>query len=153
MSKCGVCQEIVFKDDEGLPCDGECTKWYHFTCVGMSSEQYQIYGQDYDRHNALQWLCHSCKEQNKEITQSQTSITWGKMKDLKKIRQILDSKYQKIVQWKKIYANPKRKSCRKLIAEVSRFIRLFNSSKRWESVATHMLQVFLPLLLQKPSLK
>jgi len=37
--------------------------------------------------------------------------------------------------------------------EVSRLIRLFNSSNRWEPVAIHMLQVFLPLLLQKPSLK
>jgi len=37
-------------------------------------------------------------------------ITWGKMKDLKKIRKSLDLAYQKIVKWKKIYANPKRKS-------------------------------------------
>jgi len=34
----------------------------------------------------LQWLCDSCKEQNKETTQSEMPITWGKMKDLKKIR-------------------------------------------------------------------
>jgi len=52
-----------------------------------------------------------CKEQNKETTQSEMSITWGKMKDLKKIRKGPDSAYQKIVKWKKyIYANPKRKS-------------------------------------------
>jgi len=40
-----------------------------------------------------------------------------------------------------------------LIAEVSRLIRLFNSGKGWEPVAKYMLQVFLPLLLQKPSHK
>jgi len=67
----------------------------------MSSEQYQIFRQDYDRHNALQWLCNSCKGQNKEIIQSETSITWGKMKDLKKIRKIIDSVFQKIDRWKK----------------------------------------------------
>jgi len=50
------------------------------------SEQYQIFCEDYDRHNALQWFCDSCKDQNKEITQSEKCITWGKMKDLKKIR-------------------------------------------------------------------
>jgi len=25
-------------------------------CVGMSSEQYEIFCDDYDRHNILQWL-------------------------------------------------------------------------------------------------
>jgi len=32
--------------------------------------------------------CDSCKGQNKETTQSEMPITWGKMKDLKKIRHI-----------------------------------------------------------------
>jgi len=76
----------------------------------MSNEQYEIFVDDYDRHNVLHWLCDSCKEQNKETTQSEIPITWDKMKDLKKIRKNLDSAYQKIVKWKKIYANPKRKS-------------------------------------------
>jgi len=53
-----------------------------------------------DRHNVLQWLCDTCKEQNMETTRSEMPITWGKMKDL--------SKNCKMV--KKIYANPKRKS-------------------------------------------
>jgi len=45
----------------------------------------EIFRDDYDRHNVLQWLCDNCKEQNKETTQSEMPITWGKMKDLKKI--------------------------------------------------------------------
>jgi len=45
------------------------------------------------------------------------------------------------------------KAGKTLIAEVFRLIGLFNDSKRWKPVAIHMLQVFLPLLLQKPSLK
>jgi len=48
---------------------------------------------------------------------------------------------------------PRGKAGKTLIAEVSRLIWLFNGSKRWEPVTIHMLQVFLPLLLQKPSLK
>jgi len=47
---------------------------------------------------------------------------------------------------------PLGKAGKTLIAEVSRLI-LFNHSKKWEPVAIHILQVFLPLLLQKPSLK
>jgi len=123
-------------------------------CVGMSSGQYEIFLDDYDRHKMLQWICDSCKEQNKETSQSEMPITWGKMKDLKKIRKSLDSPYQKIVKWKKNYMQiPRGKAGKTLIAEVTRLIRLFNSSKRWKSVAIHMLQVLLPLILQKPSTK
>jgi len=45
----------------------------------------------------LQWLCDSCKYQNKEINQSETCITWGKIKDLKKIKKSFDSAYRKIL--------------------------------------------------------
>jgi len=48
---------------------------------------------------------------------------------------------------------PRGKAGKTLVAEVTRLIRLFNSSKRWEPVAIHMLQVILPLLLQRPPLK
>jgi len=41
----------------------------------------ETFHDDYDRHNMLQWLCDSYKEQNKETTQSEMLITWGKMKD------------------------------------------------------------------------
>jgi len=61
----------------------------------MSSGQYEIFRDDYERHNVLQWLCDSCTEQNKETIQSEMPITWGKMKDLKKIRKSLDLAYQK----------------------------------------------------------
>ena len=47
-------------------------------------------------------------------------ITWGKMKDLKKIRKSLDSAYQKIVKWKKNYMQiPRGKAGKTLIAEVT----------------------------------
>jgi len=83
-------------------------------------------------------------------------ITWGKVID------IANQKSQfgiwKIVTWKKkLYANPKRqgKAGKTPTAEMSHLIGLFDYSKKWEPVAIHihMLQVFLPLLLQKPSLK
>jgi len=48
---------------------------------------------------------------------------------------------------------PRGKAGKTIITEVSRFIELCNHSKKWYLVAIHMLQVFLPLLLQKPSLK
>jgi len=94
---CGKCQETVHNGDEALQCDGECTKRYHRGCVGITRSQYEIFCDDYVGHNELKWLCDGCEEQNKETTQSEMPITWGKMKDLKKITKSLDSAYQKIV--------------------------------------------------------
>ena len=55
-------------------------------------------------------------------------ITWGKMKDLKKIRKSLDSAYQKIVKWKKNYMQILRgKSGKTLIAEVTRLISSYKT--------------------------
>ena len=54
---------------------------------------------------------------------------------------------------KKYMQIPRGKAGKTLIAEVTRLMRLFNSSKRWGPVAIHMLQVLLPVILQKPSLK
>jgi len=46
----------------------------------MSSEQYKTFCDDYnDGYNELQWLYDSCKGQNTETTQSEMTITWGKM--------------------------------------------------------------------------
>ena len=70
------------------------------------------------------------------------------MKDLKQIRKSLNLAYKIIVGWKKNYMQiPWGKAGKTLIAEVSRLIGLFNHSKKWEQVAIHMLQVFLPVLL------
>jgi len=48
---------------------------------------------------------------------------------------------------------PRGRAGKTIIAEVSCLIGLFNYSKKWEPVEIHMQQVFLPLLLLKPSLK
>jgi len=79
----------------------------------MSSEQYRIFCQDYDRHNTfdIAMVCDCCMDQNKEITQNEMSITWGKVKDLKKIRKKSRFGISKNCKMeKKLYVNPKRKS-------------------------------------------
>jgi len=95
MSQCGVCKEIVTKLDEGMECDGGCTNWFHCICVGIPQDQY--YCDDNSRDNKLKWFCDSCKEEDKETTQRETPIKWGKMKDIKQIRKRLDSAHKKVV--------------------------------------------------------
>ena len=48
---------------------------------------------------------------------------------------------------------PRGKPGIKSISKMSRLIVLFNFSKKWVAVAIHMLQIFLLLVLQKPSFK
>jgi len=50
----------------------------------MLSGQYETFRDDYDRHNVLQWLCDSCKEQNKETTQSKNAYHMGQDERLKR---------------------------------------------------------------------
>jgi len=56
------------------------------TCVTMMREQYQEYDEDYCEDKTLKWFCHSCQDQEKGITQNETPIAWGKIKDIKEIR-------------------------------------------------------------------
>jgi len=133
-----------------------CVIYTHSICVGMSNDQYEIFRDDYDRHNVLQWLCDSCKEQNKETNQpSEMHINhMGQDERLKQNQKKSWFGISKNCKMEKNYIKiPRGKAGKTLIAEETRLIRLFNSNKRWESVAIHMLQVLLPLLLQKPSLK
>ena len=55
-------------------CNRVCTKWYHCIRIRMSHEQYQVFRDDYNRDNALMWLCYRCQDQDKGITQKVTPI-------------------------------------------------------------------------------
>jgi len=59
MSECGVCGRIVTDKDNGLACDGRCTKWHYCTCLGITCEQYQEIFSDLlyvcEQYNALKW--------------------------------------------------------------------------------------------------
>jgi len=76
------------------------------------------------------------------------------MKGTEEIRKSLNLACEKIAGWKENYMQiPKGKAGKTLITKVSHLIGPFYSSKRWEPATIHMLQVHLPLLLQKPSPK
>jgi len=68
----------------------------------MTREQYQEYDENYCIENAFKWFCHNCQDQDKGITQKETPIAWGKMKDIEEIRKARNLAYEKTAQWKKI---------------------------------------------------
>ena len=62
--------------------------------------------------------------------------------------------YDEIIKWKKnLFQLPRGSSAEKFIKELTRLIYLFVNKTAWEKVALQMIHVFIPLMLQKPSLK
>ena len=39
---CGICDEEVGDDDDGIYCESGCDLWYHRTCTGMTVGAYKL---------------------------------------------------------------------------------------------------------------
>jgi len=76
----------------------------------MTLEQYQQYCEDNCTDNTLKWLCHSSQDQDKGNTQKEMPIAWGKMKDIKEIRNVSIWHVTKLQDGKELFVNPKKKS-------------------------------------------
>ena len=81
-----------------------------------------------------------------------SNIEWGDMKGIQEIKCKIEATYQKILVWQKNTFEPPRNSIGKdLIKELTCLINLYNSKTVWEPVALHLVTIFLPIMLQKPS--
>ena len=79
-------------------------------------------------------------------------IEWGDMKGIQEIKYRIEATHRKIIVWQKNTFEPPRNSIGKdLIKELTRLINLYNSKTVWEPVALHLVTIFLPIMLQKPS--
>ena len=63
-STCGKCSKRVVK--VGICCEGDCKRWFHPRCIGMSDEEYQRWGK-----SAEEWRCEVCN-MTKEILEDST---------------------------------------------------------------------------------
>ena len=62
--------------------------------------------------------------------------------------------YADIVTWNKnMFEPPKGKAGKDFVIEITRLMQLFNNRTKWESLALQLLNIFIPLMLQKPSAK
>lgn len=59
---CDPCGEKVKRNEKGIPCDGDCGRWFHKDCVGISDESYAAFSAD----NSKKWFCRrkDCKPPN-----------------------------------------------------------------------------------------
>ena len=53
--RCGVCDQTVKDDGEGILCEGDCQQWFHPHCVHVSEKEYERLSQTEDP-----WLCELC---------------------------------------------------------------------------------------------
>ena len=80
------------------------------------------------------------------------NIEWGDMKGIIEIKRSIEATHQKIIKWQKNTFEPPRNSIGKdLMKELTRLINLYNNKTVWEPVALHLVNIFLPIMLQKPS--
>lgn len=55
---CNICVKLVLDSEEGLECDGPCTRWFHRECAKMAKTEYLKIA-----NSNLKWLCNrfDCK--------------------------------------------------------------------------------------------
>ena len=76
------------------------------------------------------------------------------MKGLHQIRNKISIIYRQLITWKKNFFDiPSGNAGKKMLDEVKRLLMIFNNEARLQSVSLHALQIFLPLILQKPAKK
>ena len=152
---CPVCEKVVGESEEGLECD-ECLKWRHRECIDISEEEYVNIND-----TGANWLCYLCSSQVPSVIAAVDSpstsnkvkgLIWGEMKGTDEIRKSIDSAYESVVKWDynimQLPLRGKEKDC--VMLEITRLIRLYNENTPWKGLALHMLQIFLPIVLQKP---
>ena len=87
------------------------------------------------------------------LLRKSNNVTWGDMVGELLIKNELTLIYDEIIRWKKnLFQLPRGGSAEKFIKELTRLIYLFVNKTAWKKVALQMVHVFIPLMLQKPSI-
>ena len=64
-SNCGTCDRKVREDEISIKCDGNCERWHHKDCTGMTTGEFDIIKR---KNSKLLWLCEKCKHKIKTPT-------------------------------------------------------------------------------------
>ena len=143
-SECKICKLNIRRNAHALSCV-KCDGNYHQKCMKMTPKDYQNWTE-----TANEWCCKSCLG----IEVEASNLKWGDMSGFQEITDNIMNTYSEITKWKKnMFEIPKGNIGKELVSEVTKIIQLFTSKTKWEPVALHMLNIFLPLMLQKPSSK
>ena len=62
--------------------------------------------------------------------------------------------YETVIKWDaNFFTVPRGNKGKDFIAELTRLLQLFNNKTAWEPFGLHLAQIFVPIMLQKPSAK
>ena len=89
-----------------------------------------------------------------EVTASSPGLIWGQLRGYENVKAAIENAYAEITKWQRnIFEVPRGKSGQRFISEAIRLLQLFNNKTSWEPLAIQCLNIFLPIILQKPSAK
>ena len=146
---CVLCRNVVTTREHAIFCD-ICNRWFHQRCMRMNAAEYRT-----NLTSEEEWHCMNCRQvQPAENPDEHINISWGEMTGLGEVQIAVQGIHAKITTWQKnIFELPRGKAGKDFIAETTRLLQLFNNKTLWEPVAIHLLIIFLPLMLQKPSIR
>ncbi len=96
------------------------------------------------------YICSLCL-----VTESDSlKMKWGDHSGFKEIQAALQTAYNDIVTWhNNVILVPRGKVGKMFITEVSKILQQFNTQNAWAPLSLLMMHVFVPLMLQKPSMR
>ena len=139
---CPLCTIEVSSDTDSVFCD-MCKSWSHKTCLFLTDDEFTTLTTSSDP-----WYCSRCQ------SIKANKIKWGQYQGEEKIREVISSIYEKILDWdKNIFLLPRGKCGTDFLKTLTTLIYHFVNKTKWERLALPLVMIFVPLMLQKPTKK
>ena len=137
---CAICKQDVTDEHDCVLCD-RCKIWFHKDCLFLDQAQFILLVNSKDP-----WYCSRC------LIIKANKIKWGEHEGEENLLGIINTIYNKILDWKKnIFFLPRGKSGTAFIKTLSHLIRCFVDKTKWERLSLPLVHIFVPLMLQRPS--
>ena len=79
-------------------------------------------------------------------------LKWGRLSGLSAIKSVIASAYSAVIKWySNFFVLPRGNVSKAFITELTRLLQLFTTDSLWKPLALQLVQVFVPIMLQKPS--
>ena len=131
----------MFDVSDGIECSS-CLHWFHQKCASIPDNVFEHLSKSDDP-----WNCSQCNS-------PMPDLLFGQLSGHKQISDCLNTAYMEIVSWQKnLFTLPRGKAARNFLSELSRLITLFTCDTKWKPYALKMVHIFIPIMLQKPSVR
>ena len=139
---CPICRVDTTDDDDCIVCE-QCHVWSHRECLFITEEQFLAL-----RASDAPWYCAVC------LAMRANNIKWGAFQGETVISSKVTSIYEEITKWRKnLFMLPRGKAGSDFIKTLTKLIQLFTTPTKWTRLSLALVHIFIPLMLQKPSLK